>query len=240
MLPVTGSLTDEDPLALANLAHRLVESDTRQAAELAERSLALARLRGDHEAEVSALHALGFARHELGDPRAIRTLRAAVRIGESNGLVQRVALVRRPLAIYLAYAGATKAAVRELDAACASLDAHELARTEVFRIALLNITGAAPRTMAASNRAVEILRQKGDAIWEARVLKNRGLLLAERGDVAAAEVDLTRARDLYAGLGASDAAFGAELELARISLARGDLPTSLARLDAIDTASYRR
>ena len=67
--------------------------------------------------------------------------------------------------------------------------------------------------MAGSNRAVENLRRKGDAIWEARVLKNRGLLLAERGDVAAAEVDLKRARDLYAGLGARDAAFGAELEL---------------------------
>ena len=224
-----------DPLALAEAAHAFVQTDAARGAELAEQAVRLARLHRDREAEVAALHALGFARHELGDPRAVPTLRSAVRLGERHGLARRAALARRPLSTLLAYRGEIAAARRELTAACAALDAHELARTEVFRIALLSITGAAPRTMGGSNRAVEILRQKGDEIWEARVLKNRGLLLAERGDVAAAELDLTRARDLYAGLGASDAAFGAELELARISLARGDLPTSLARLDAIDT-----
>ncbi len=237
MSGVAFAVDQQDPLALAEAAHAFVQTDARGGAELAERAIQLARLTRNPEAEVAALHALGFARHELGDPRAVPTLRSAVRLGERHGLARRAALARRPLSICLAYRGQIAAARRELAAACASLDTHELARTEVFRIALLNITGAAPTTMEGSNRAVETLRQKGDTIWEARVLKNRGLLLAERGDVAAAEADLTRARHLYAGLGASDAAFGAELELARISLARGDLPTSLARLDAIDTSA---
>jgi CHAT domain-containing protein len=230
---VAGSVTEKDPLALANLAHELVQSDTRRAARLAERSLALARVRGEHEAEVAALHAWGFAQHELGDPRAIGTLRAAVRIGERNGLVQRVALVRRPLAIYLADAGAIKAALREIDAACDALDGLELARAEVSRIAVLHLAGQAP-PLERSERALETLRREGDAIWEARLLKNRGFLLAQRGDADAAERDLTRARDLYARLGATTAALGAGYELARIALARGDLPACLALLDAIE------
>ncbi|MGA2014969.1 MAG: CHAT domain-containing protein, partial [Solirubrobacteraceae bacterium] len=165
-----------------------------------------------------------------------RTLRAAVRSGERHGLDTRVALVRRLLAGCLAYRGAIGPALAELDAARASLDAHELARSEVFRFAVLGLAGRAPPTPAASNRALATLRRSGDAIWEARLLKNRGFLLAERGDADAAEPDLTRARDLYAGLGATAAALGAEYELARVALLRGDLPTCLARLDAIDAA----
>jgi len=111
---VRGGTVDEDALALAESAHALVESDTRRAAALAERAVEVARASRDPEAEVAALHALGFARHELGDPRAITTLRAAVRIGQRSGLVRRAALARRPLAIYLAYAGAVRLAIREI------------------------------------------------------------------------------------------------------------------------------
>jgi CHAT domain-containing protein len=227
---------DREPLALAEAAHALVESDAQRAAELAARALRLARRRREPEAEVAALHALGFARHELGDARAVRTLRTAVRIGERNGLARRAALARRPLAVYLAYRGSIGPALHELDLACASLDAHELARSEVFRIAVLGLAGRAPPTLASSNWALQTLRRKGDAIWEARLLKNRGFLLAERGDADAAEPDLIRARDLYASLGATESALGAEYELARVALTRGDLPTCLARLDAIDAA----
>lgn len=224
---------------LANLAHGMVQSDPRRAAELAERSLALARELGADEAEVAALHALGFAQHELGDPRAIPTLRSAVRIGKRKGLVQRVALVRRPLAIYLADAGKITAAVREIDAACDALGGLELARAEVSRIAVLHLAGQAP-PHERSERALQTLRREGDEIWEARLLKNRGFMLAQRGDVDAADRDLTLARDIYARLGATSAAVGAGYELARIALARGDLPGCLALLDGIEPRSSRR
>ena len=223
-----GGVIDADALALAEAAHSLVESDTRRAVAVAERAAELARAGKDAEAEAAALHALGFARHELGDPRAIRTLRAAVRIADRAGLSRRAALARRPLAIYLAYAGAIDSAVREIDAACAALDGIELARCEVSRIAVFGLAGRAP-ALAASERALQTLRREGDAIWEARLLKNRGFQFAERGDATRAEPDLARARDLYTRLGATTAAVGAEYELARIELTRGDLPTCLAR-----------
>lgn len=234
MAVVGADIRAEDPLALAQAAHARVQADAKGAAAMAERALRLARGRRDREAEVAALHALGFARHELGDPRAIRTLRAAVRLGDRHGLKRRAALARRPLAGALAYRGDIDAALKELDAAAASLDPHELARTEVFRISVLGNAGRPPASFSASNRALETLRREGDAIWEARLLKNRGLLRAWRGDAVAAEADLARARDLYAGLGATEASLAAQSELAGIALTQGDLPACLARLDAIE------
>ncbi|MGO9957379.1 MAG: hypothetical protein ACLP50_15660, partial [Solirubrobacteraceae bacterium] len=227
-------ILDDDPLALAESARALVQTDAEGAARIAERALALARARCSPEAEVVALHALGFARNELGDTRAVRTLRAAVLLGERHGLHRRAALARRPLAVCLAYSGRIARALDEIDAAGAALDPHERARSEVFRIAVQGLAGRAPASLGPSNRALETLRRHHDLIWEARLLKNRGFLLAERGDAGAAELDLARARDLYVRLGATEAALGAEFQLARVALTRGDLPGCLARIDAID------
>ncbi|HWF36300.1 MAG TPA: hypothetical protein VG295_13060, partial [Solirubrobacteraceae bacterium] len=224
----------EDPLTLAETALELVEADAAAAAVVAERALRLARARNEAEAEVAALHALSFARHELGDPRAIDAVRAAIRIGERHRLPRRTALARRRLALDLAARGTIGPALRELAAARAGLDPHEQARSEVFRIGILWYAGRPAESFAETDRALATLRRHGDAFWEAQLLRNRGGLLAERGDASAAERDLLRARDLFAGLGARSAAFAAESQLVRIALARGDLPECLARLDAIE------
>jgi len=128
-MPGPGIISlDENPLPLAESALVLVEADADAAARLAERALELARSQRDAEAQVAALHALSYARHELGDPRAIRDIRAAIRIGMRHGLTRRTALARRRLAMDLADRGRIKAALRELDTARASLDPHEQAR----------------------------------------------------------------------------------------------------------------
>ncbi|HWF52223.1 MAG TPA: CHAT domain-containing protein [Solirubrobacteraceae bacterium] len=224
----------EDPLALAQSAFDLVEADAGAAARMAERALQLARAQRAPEAEVAALHALSFARHELGDARAISAIRAAIRIGERHGLARRTALARRRLALDLAGRGAITLALRELETARASLDAHEQARSEVFRIGILWYAGTATDPTGDTDRALATLRRHRDVFWEAQLLRNRGGLLTERGDVTAAERDLLRARELFARLGAKAAAFATESQLVRIALTRGDLPECLARLDAID------
>ena len=226
---------DENPLSLAESALALVEADAGAAARLAKRALELARSTRQAEAQVAALHALSFARHELGDPRALGDIRAAIRIGQRHGLTRRTALARRRLAMDLADRGAIRAALRELDTARVALDPHEQARSEVFRIGVLWYAGDSTQSLAGTDRALRTLRRERDTFWEAQLLRNRGGLLAERGDIAAAEPDLVQARDLFAGIGAKAAAFAMESELARIAHARGDLPGCLARLDAIDT-----
>ncbi len=225
----------DEGLELAQAAFELVEADASAAALLAERALRVARSRRQPEAEVAALHALSFAQHELGDRRAILTIRRAVRSGERHGLTRRTALARRRLALDLAGRGAITAALRELELAYAALDAHEQARSEVFRVAVLWYAGTTTEPLTGTDAALVTLRERGDAFWEAQLLRNRGGLLAERGQTVAAERDLVRARELFARLGATSAAFATETELARSALIRGDLPECLARLDAIDT-----
>ncbi len=224
-----------DALGLAQAAFELVEADPSAAALLAERAVRSARRQRHPEAEVAALHALSFAQHELGDRRAIRTIRRAVRCGERHGLTRRTALARRRLALDLAGRGAIPAALHELELAHAALDPHEQARTEVFRIGVLWYAGTSSEPLAGTGRALATLRERGDIFWEAQLLRNRGAFLLERGDTVVAERDLTRARDLFAELGATAAAHAAETELARSSLIRGEVPECLARLDAIDT-----
>lgn len=224
----------QSALELAQSAFELVESEPSAAAALAERAVRSARRARDPEAEVAALHALSFGQHELGDRSAIRTIRTAVKVGERHGLTRRTALARRRLALDLAGRGAIAAAMRELELARVALDPHERARSEVFRIGVLWYAGTTTEPLTGTEDALAELRERGDAFWEAQLLRNRGGLLTERGETFAAERDLTRARELFAGIGATAAAFATEIELAGNALRRGDLPTCLARLDAID------
>src|SRR5207249_6806571 len=115
------------------------------------------------EALVAGLHALGFARYVLGDPRALRTTRAAVSTGERYGHIHRAALARRTLAVFLAYAGRTTAALREIEAARGALTGIERARTEVFRIAVYELAGRADDALAGSDDALRVLRRAGDS-----------------------------------------------------------------------------
>jgi tetratricopeptide (TPR) repeat protein len=232
---MTEGADDHDALELAQSAFELVEADASAAASLAARALRLARRRRHREAEVAALHALSFAQHELGDRRATRTIRRAVRSGERHGLTLRTALARRRLAHDLASRGAITAAMRELELACAALDDHEQARSEVFRIGVLWYAGTTAETLKGTDAALATLRAHGDTFWEAQLLRNRGGLLSARGETVAAERDLTRARQLFEGIGATAAALATETQLAHNALMRGDLPACLARLDAIDT-----
>jgi hypothetical protein len=235
--PLSRAIANHTALALAVAAHALVQEDPTEGAARAATALELARSSGDREAETAALHALGFAQIELGDPRATRTLRAAVRTGERSGHLFRAALARRPLAVCLAWIGAFAAALRELELARGSLTGVELARTEVFQLAVLGLAGRAPVDLEPSQRALRTLRRAGDVLWEARLLKNRGQLLCERGDAAAAKPDLERARDLYANLGMNVGALGAEIILIRLSFLRGDIVDCLAQLDAAERRS---
>ncbi len=199
---MTVAVGGDEALELAQAAFELVEADASAAALLAERALRVARSRRHPEAEVAALHALSFAQHELGDGRAIRTIRRAVRCGERHGLTRRTALARRRLALDLAGRGAITAALRELELAYAALDPLEQARSEVFRVGVLWYAGTTTEPLAGTDAALATLRERGDAFWEAQLLRNRGGLLAERGQTVAAERDLVRARELFAALGA--------------------------------------
>src|SRR5690349_1819252 len=92
---------EESALTLAEQAYDLVQADPRRAKAIAEQALDVARERHDRSEEVAALHALSWAQHVLGDPRAGRTARAGIRVGTRAGDQRAVALLRRRLALIL-------------------------------------------------------------------------------------------------------------------------------------------
>src|SRR5579875_366030 len=94
-----------EALTMAETAFAQVEADAAGAERLAGEALRLARARRAPEAEVAALHALAYARYELGEPSSLRTARAAVRLADRHGLAERAAHARRRLAIDLCVRG---------------------------------------------------------------------------------------------------------------------------------------
>jgi CHAT domain-containing protein len=226
-------------LALAERAYDLVQVRPTRAVALAERASALARAERDAEALVAALHALSWAQRVMGDPRAMRTARAGIRIGEKNGARRRVALLRRNYAHGLAFAGYTEAARREMERAVADLHGRDRAESEVFRIAIHRrahaVDPAAHRSvLRAAASALRVL--DGDDIWQARLLNNRGALHLDRGELDAAEADLRRAVELYRRVGAGAAASDSAVGLAEVALMRGDLLGCLATIDDLKAA----
>jgi len=224
--------------ALAAEAYALVPTHPRHALELAERAREAARAEHDVRAEVAALHAAGWARVLLDDPGVVATLRAAIRVGRRGGDSHGVALVRRLLATQLAWDGQTRAARREIEAAVESLDGDERARSQVHRLEIYRLSRVVDpethrRVCADAARALRRLHRNGDELWEARLLFNRGLLFAERGELDDADADFRRAETLYRRSGAELAAVDAAVQIAELERRRGEVLACLRTLDAV-------
>ena len=224
-------------MKLAEEAHALVQAKPFEARDLAEEALRVAREQGDKEGQVAALHALGFALYALGDPRALRTMRSAIRVAERHDLPERAARVRRNLAMCLAYAGKARASIREIETAQAALQGIERARAEVFRISVYWLAGRGADAVAGATSALRVLRSQRDSVWEARVLYNRAAVLTLLGRHGQARADLERARDIYTALGLDAAAADAHIELARVCSQDGDYIGCLAELDRVDIST---
>jgi hypothetical protein len=226
-----------EALGLAERAYGLVQANPFAARRLAEEALALARVHRDSDAYAAALHALGWAQADLGDPRALQTMRAAVRTAERYEDHDRAARVRRNVAWHMAYQGNAAEAVAEIEKARANLHGIDRARSEVFRVGIYHLADRAAEVLPASAEARRTLERFGDTAWEARLSYNRGVVLAEIGDLPAARTELERARDLYLSLGYAAAAADARIELGLLPSLAGDPLQTLVELEAIDTAT---
>ncbi|MFN0156308.1 MAG: CHAT domain-containing protein [Gaiella sp.] len=200
---------------------------------MAEAALAGARKERSPRAEVAALHALGFAQNALGDPAMVATLRTAVRVAHRAGLRPEEARARLALAGALAHFGAIPAALRAIGDAYGQLDRGDRARAEVFRLGLLFHSEEPFTETARSAAALRLFRERGDELWEARLLFNRGIVLLGRGGAAKGLPDLQTARSLYARRGAHVAVAETDAAIAEARLLAGDLQGALRDLDGI-------
>ncbi|HEV3174309.1 MAG TPA: CHAT domain-containing tetratricopeptide repeat protein [Actinocrinis sp.] len=219
-----------EALALVDLVH----ADARAARD---KALALLAARRDDEAACVALRALGLARQRLGELAGARSaLRSAVGLGQRRGFTLRAAEARMSLLVILADAGNTQAALAEAALAEAALTGLagtelELARLRVNLGLVLQRTGRSAEALACYAVSEQILRERGDARWEAIMLNLRGTLFAYRGDHEAADRDLTRAADLARRNGFAVTHQNAVFNLGFAALRAGDLPRALRTLD---------
>jgi tetratricopeptide (TPR) repeat protein len=219
-------------------AVRLARVDSRRALDLAH--AARAAEGGDAETEALVERALGLVATEacrMVD--AVRHLRRAVRLANRAGDPTLVAEARLDLAAALALRGRLGEALSEAERAGEGLRGPVAARLMMRRALVLQRLGHHDEALAGYRQALVRLRRNGDREWEARLLCNRGVLHAFRGDLHAAESDLLRAEWLHDELGLDLAAAQVRHNLGFVAARRGDVPAALARYDRVDE-EYRR
>src|SRR5262249_53290724 len=180
----------------------LAHTNPRRAIALAEAASSGAEASGDWVAVSRANRALGLASRELRDiTAALAHLRRAVALADEHDLAHEAAEARMSLSLTLAFAGDNRAALREVNVAAKRAVGVEGARFEMQRAVILQRLGRHDDALDGYRRALPVLRQAGDTLWEARLLNNRGVLHAFLGGWAAAEADLERAERLYGEVG---------------------------------------
>jgi tetratricopeptide (TPR) repeat protein len=183
--------------------------------------------------EASVAHqAAGMALRELGDTgAAIGELRVAARLARVARDGDREANVLATLGVALVYHGHSRRGLAALGSSLALVTGPAAARVLLRRGIALWVLGRHREALDDLGRAVRILRQGEDTIWEARALTTRALVHLASGSAHRAELDLGRADHLYATT-------SQDLEVAYtwhnrglVAFRSGDLPAALACLD---------
>ncbi|MDX6223489.1 MAG: hypothetical protein QOD91_2543 [Frankiales bacterium] len=189
------------PETLAAEALRLVGIDAALAEVRAVEAIAAAQAVRDPAAESTAWRARGLAARETEQLELAEDfLRRAVTLGLRAGKA-RAGEARMSLALIVMGRGDVVAARRLARLAVAALSGQEQSRARVQLALIEQRCGALSEAFANYALALTQLRRSGDALWEARLRNNRGILQAYRGHVAAADRDLVRAQQLYEELG---------------------------------------
>ena len=103
---------------------------------------------------------------------------------------------------------------------------------------ILQKLGRLDEALEGYRKPLATFRRAGDALWEARLLCNRGVLEVYRGAFSAAEADFLRAEALHESIGQALSATQVRHNLGWVAARRGDVPAALDWYDRVD-AEYR-
>jgi tetratricopeptide (TPR) repeat protein len=225
----------EDALALAQV-------DPRGAGRLAVEVLDRTWVLPPSEAAAVAERALGLVARELDDIEgAVAHLTRSVELGLAVGGARsvRAAQARMSLSLALAYAGRSEEALAQAELAAPALSPVDRARLDMQRALVLQRLGRLDEALEGYRRALRATRRLGDRHGEARILTNRGVLNALRGDFRAAEADLSQAAALFDELGQVLYAAKARHNIGFACARRGDIPAALTWYERAEV-EYRR
>jgi tetratricopeptide (TPR) repeat protein len=220
----------------AGAASRLIEEAQADPSGYRRRAPALLeRHRTDPTTRIRVRWGLGLALRELGElPAARSELDGAAHEATTVGELRTAALIRSSLAVVVLHLGDTEQALAETTAAAAALDGVDAARNEMQRGVILQRLGRHDDAVAAYDRALPSLRAAADRPAEARLLSNRGVLHAYRGQLTAAQHDLERSVELARGLGGRRGVALGLQNLGFVAGRQGCLPAALALLEEAD------
>ena len=181
-----------------------------------------------------AHHAIGIVRRDDGDlAGAIAELRKGLKLARESGQPQREVDVQATLGVTLAWAGHSQRGLAVLDQAVAVSRGADAGRVLMRRASVFRDLGRFDEARADLRRALPLLRQAGDTVWEARSLMHRAEICIRLGLARRAAADIARAEELFA-------ANGQELEYATarhnrglLALSRGRLPEALGYFDEV-------
>ncbi|MCR6487571.1 CHAT domain-containing protein [Amycolatopsis sp. OK19-0408] len=220
-----------DALAKAVAAADLAFTDPARARALAE----AARAEADGQAEAAAVaeHALGLAGVSVGRLADAETrLRAALRIADGAGLLERAAQTRGVLGYVLTLTGRTAEALRELDRAMPELSGPPAARLRMQRAVVLTEISRFGAAAEGFADALDVLRAAGgDPLIEATIRTNRSIALARLGDWRGAEDDLRHAERGFTATGHLGRSAMVWQNRGLAATVRGDIPAALAAYD---------
>jgi hypothetical protein len=227
--------TGGGPTARAAAAVALADAEPERAAALAAGALSDAERAGDTVAACTALRALGLAARETGELAvAAGYLRRAVAIATSGGLTSEVVGAMTSLALVQLYRGDTREALEQTELAARGATGTALGGVLHQRALVLYRLGRLSESQECYRRALRIFRRRHEAVWEARTLLNRAVLLTDIGLPAAAEEDLRRVTAISGALGHPGLAAKAAHNLGFLAARTGDFPRALAIYDSVE------
>ncbi|MET9273674.1 CHAT domain-containing protein [Kribbella sp. NPDC003557] len=192
----------------------------------------LANNPSDAEA-AAAHHAAGLVHRDFGDiDEAVVELKAAYRAVRRAADPDREAEILATLGVALTMAGHTERGLAALDAVVAGrggvLGGRLLIRRAWVHGALL---GRYDEALADAERAVVLLTDSGDLVWQARALTHRAMVLLAMGAIERADQDYALSEELFAKCGQQAEYADTRQARGAAAFARGDLPTALLYLD---------
>jgi len=215
-----------------------VDPDELQALALSRPSDALAIARGVLAGTPSASEAavahqtIGVVLRDFGDiGQAVTELRAAYRHARKATDPDREADVLASLGVALVMAGHTDRGLAALDAVGPARTGVLAGRILIRRVWVMWLLGRNAEALQSAQRAVALLSDTGDLVWEARALTHRAMVFHAMGAIDRADQDYARSEELFAECGQELEYADTRQERGAAAFARGDLPTALAHFD---------
>src|SRR5215469_6235745 len=191
----------------------------------------LARSPGPHDASI-ARQTLGIVLRDFGElEAATRELRIALRLARAADSTDRQADVLATLGTALVYSGRTRSGLSRLNAAARLASGVLAGRVLLRRGIMLLVLGWHREALQDLRRAVTVLRQAHDTIWEARALSWRGDIYLALGATERADADYASAQRLFALTSQDLESAYAIHDRGKVAFRSGNLPVALSYLD---------